>query len=555
MPKIPVFTATGTQGINALSAGVPKIADPTPAAFGAEGFKGMSTLGGAFLAIDAKMQEQNERLGLVKMATDFGLQLDKIKADAINQPTPELGAKYLQDESEKALKEVEKQHTSNSQLIAIRTHAQEAWGRASIEVATEGRKRLVEKTIANYDAQSDRLTSLAASAATDEEAVNYLQQDKDLRAGLTAANVLSPKDAAARAATASNRFWELKAMKNPEMVMGIFADVSEGASHPADMDPQKLGHYYNIAVGTLNARHTQRDNESKAQEAQVKATQQQNANLITADILEGKPGATANIPALLRARGIDDGVARTLVELHQKMSTAPDMTKYQSGLAAQIEATLSAMKYSPEALQDGLEQGLVSDFTEGRILKTEFTHLMGVFREVESHKQQSGKELSNREVNHAHDNLVGRLKTTGPADKFDALSEQTVKEAEQFFYRRMAQQPNADPWAVMQEAEKIFKPVIEKRLGVNSADQQKLDDAKMKALRQSGAISAAGYKAWKDGADQANAGRAIVEETIKALPPPPQPGFLERMNPFGKKGEQPKAAPKPRKKPGFFGGE
>jgi hypothetical protein len=303
--------------------------------------------------------------------------------------------------------------------------------------------------------------------------------------------------------------------------------TGEGGTAMAGMDQEKFHEYVNLAVGTLHAQQLGATAAEKAEDDRIKHAKALNAVLLTADLLEGKL-VTDRIPALLRTRVLDDTTARTLVETQIKLTAAPDMAKYQKGQAATLEAALNEQKYDNKPLDPHLSENITDDFLQGRILKEEFTHLMGVQREVDAYKHQQGKEQGNEDVTHAHANLVQRLRTTGPADKFDALSEQTIAEAGQFFYRRMNQQPTADPWKVMKEAEDIFRPAIEKRLGLNKGDKAVLDDARMQGLVHTKVISPAAHRAYRD-KTQEQEGWNIVQDALKNLPPPPQPGFFERL--------------------------
>ncbi len=172
-----------------------------------------------------------------------------------------------------------------------------------------------------------------------------------------------------------------------------------------------------------------------------------------------------------------------------------------------------------------------------------------MLRGVQDYRNQGGKESHNQDVSHAARNLKDRLKTTGPMDAYDMVSERNIAHAEQFFYRRMAQDPNADPWRVMEEGEKIFGTVSEKRDQIKGTDKARLEDARMHGLAESKAISPAAHKAYRD-KQQEQAGWNIVQEALKNLPPPPPPGFFERLRGLLPKGN---AEKKTRKEPGVMG--
>jgi hypothetical protein len=170
---------------------------------------------------------------------------------------------------------------------------------------------------------------------------------------------------------------------------------------------------------------------------------------------------------------------------------------------------------------------------------------MGALRSVEDYKHPQGTSDHNNNVAHGHANLKQDLTTTGSMDKYDALAGQTWESADQLFWRKMNQNPAADPWKVADEVSKIFKPVIEKRLALSITDNALLDDATMKGRLSSKAISPAGYKAYTD-RTQHDRGWSAVQEALKGLPPPPPPGFFERL--FQKQSTE-------RKPAGVMGGE
>jgi hypothetical protein len=550
VPTIPTRTAPGAGG----TLNLPGV---SPDSFGAQGFQGVTQLGQTIAAVDAKLQAQRDEVDLIGKAGDYNVRLAQLPAEVWADPhltTSDERVAVYKEKADEFRQQLNKD-ASPGVVRALSIHAAQALSTGIVHLQTEDRARQIQQLRADSTAMQDRLSEREAgqiASGNGEAALVTRNERMALLARSVQRGIHNPQEAVIEAARAQNQTWESVAQQNPDYIMQIQEDVLKGGTPPAGMDPQKLHVYTSLAIGTMHASQMRTDLDLKRQEAQVKAIQQQNANLLTADVLEGKQ-VTDRIPSLLRARGLDDGVARTLAELETKMATAPDMTKYQKGLASQIEATLGAMKYETAGLQEGLEQGIQSDFLQGHIMKEEFTHLMGVLRGVEDYKHQAGKEDHNQDVTHAHANMIEDLQTTGPADKFDALSKQTMKDADQFFWRKMGQNPNADPWAVSKEAGTIFKPVIEKRLGLSKQDKAALDDARITGMVHTKTISAAGAKALRE-KTQHEEGNRIVQEALKNLPPPPEPGFFERLQKKfmpQKKQETPKA----RKSPGVMGGD
>ena len=128
---------------------------------------------------------------------------------------------------------------------------------------------------------------------------------------------------------------------------------------------------------------------------------------------------------------------------------------------------------------------------------------------------------------------MSALTTTGIMDKFDALSEETKKNADEYFYKRLAQEPNANPWQIREETLKIFEPILKQRkeVGMQEGDKLKLDDARIEAGVQSGALSKAAAKAMRDQTQQ-DIGMRLREQFIKSYVPP-QPSMMERIQQFG----------------------
>lgn len=544
MPKIPVMTAQG-QGV------MLRLPSANAEALGGQAGRATIGFGQVLTQIDQALQDQRDKLDLAALEADYQTGMDSAYQDALKEPDIQKQPMAFAKSVDALHGDLMKRPLSNAVRTTFQVHKERLDSQAVISLRHEGRVLETERQVVETQQTAEQRMDQAArysqlsGDSSNADIRNLSGMATALVSGLEQNRHLSPVNAQKMREGLQDRYWSEFARQHPDEMLAMRAG-GPNADRPMAMDWLKLTHYEQVATKTMHAQQTAAEHQLKLQEAAVKQTQQINANSLTADVLEGKDVST-RLPAMLRNREVDDAVARTLSDLQTKMAMTPNMANYERGLATQIEASLSAMKYQPEALQDGLEQGLVSDFLQGKILKEEFTHLMGVFRGVQEHKATGTQQAADKEVTHAHTNLVRNLRTTGPADKFDALSEQTIAEAEQFFYRKMRQNPTADPWQVMQQAETIFRPVIESRLSLSKTDKSKLDDAKMKALKERKAISPAAYKAYTD-ETQSSRGRQAVQEALKALPPPPQPGFLERMNPFNK-------SKKPDRSLGLMGGE
>ncbi len=542
MPTIPNFTAT--QGPGTIQART-----VTPDSFGAQAFAGVGRLGEGFTEIAAHAQHAQDQLDLVRLNNDYQLQLDEATNTIAKNPDTERHQEMLQEVTQKLQDNLMKNNPrlSSSVQTTFLTHAAGLDGQAAIGLAHEGAKIKVQRALTDFSRTQDSLIDKAANAMSPAEEAQHLGLLDGLRQNMVKQGVMSATEALNQEDSAMNRYWTIMSQKHPDRILSLQAEQAAGATHIAGMDNAKFNQYVNTAVNTLHQRQTQEDAAGKAAEASIKRKQEVTAASATASVLRGQP---VDIASLVADRSLDDSVGRTLADIQKKDAHAQNPALYQRGLAAQTEAMLSQLKYDNKPLGRNVQASITDDYLHDRITKDEYGHLMSVYQSVDDYKHQEGKEQGNQDVSHANGNLKHELKTTGPADKYDALSEQTIVSADQFFWRKMSQNPNADPWQVAKEASAIFKPVIEKRLGVSKQDKAQLDDAQMQGLVHTKTISPAAHQAYKN-KEQETEGWRIVQEAIANLPPPPPPGYFERL--MGLLPSTKKAEAKPRKQPGVMG--
>lgn len=539
MPRLPQPTASGNAG----TLSVPQI---SPDSFGAQAGHGFSAFGQALFTLDAHQRDQQDRLDTVKLATDLDGQAAIVSQEILrDEPDTTKHVPLFTERMQQVQKDLLKDVGSKAVKTAVSMHAEQAIGRGQIELAADGRKLNSQRQVGNYLTQADDLMASAAAAGPGERETTLLGYEQDLRNGLIKSQAITPEQGFKMGQAAQDRRWSIIAQQDPARVIGLMEHNQVGFG----MDPEKQHTYNELAFRSMAAKQLQADQLEKRQDAQIKAYQGRNKDLLMAKILEGQSVAD-QLPPLLRARGLDQGDAAALHSVEQAIKTAPNLANYQPSLSTQIEATLGAMKFSGEPLAHDVETNLVSEFIQGHILKPEFTHLMDVWNGVQSHRASLGKEAQNREVGHAHSTLVRGLTTTGPADKFDALANQTIEQAEQDYYRQMTKDETQDPWKVMQEVEKRYKPILKERLNLSEKDTTLLSDAKMLGARDSKAISPAAYKVWQE-REQDRRGWAAVQEAQKNLPPPKDTRtYWERLNPFAKKPAEAAA-----RKPSVMSGE
>ncbi len=545
MPDIRNYTATASPGVMPAR-------EVSSDSFGGQAFQAIGQLGRGFTEIAAKAQHAQDQLDIVRLTNDYQLQLDEAATSIAKHPDTERHQEMLQDVTQKLQDNLMKNNPrlSSSVQTTFLTHAAGLDGQAAIGLAHEGAKIKVQRALTDFSRTQDSLIDRAANG-TPGEAAQHMGLLDGLRQNMVKQGVLSAPEALKQEESATNRYWTIVAQKDPNRILSLQAEQGAGATHIAGMDNAKFNQYVNTAVNTLHQRQIQEDAAGKAAESAIKRKQEATAASATADVMEGKP---VDLAGLVRSRDLDDAVGRTLHDVQITRIKAPNVMNYNPAVAAATEARLSLHKFDNKPIDRNAWETINRDYIAGRTSEPEHTRLMSLYRDVVTHKEQEGKEGSNQQVNHANANLKHELRTSGPADKYDALSEQTIVSADRLYWAKMTENPKADPWAVAKEVSTIFKPVIEKRLGFENdrEGKKRLDDATMQGLVHTKAMSPAGYQAWKD-ETQESEGKRIVQETLANLPPPPPPGYLERLR--GLLPSTKKAEAKPRKPAGVMGGE
>lgn len=550
MPKIETFTARGGSGVMPAN-------QVSPDSFGAQAFQGITQLGRGFAEVGQKIQHNQDQLDLLKLSSQYEIQLDQAKAEIANHPDLERHGEMLQDVNDKIQDKLLKANPSVSSAVqtAFANHAIKQYTSAAVDLAHKGREIAVQRQTVDLTNRAQALVDTQAMIAPGEA----FGRDTSHRPGqvrgtvdhliqsFTTNGTLHPAAAEKLRDDLNHRYWEQRATEFPEHVMQV---VGTGKLGPDDfnMDQAKAQHYNAVAVNTLNQRQAARDKFDKDQEKQVKATQDANAVQIQADLMEGKPSTP--IAPLLRQRGLDSKDAQRLYDFQITRTQTPNIMNYNQQTASATEAYLSVHKFDNKPIDRDAWRTITDDYNVGRISEPEHTRLMALYRDVENHKQQKDKDGGNAQVGHANANLKHELRTSGPADKYDALSEQTIVNADRTYWQMMIQNPNADPWETAKKVSAIYKPVIEKRLALGKEDKAKLDDARITGMVHTKTLSHAAAKALRD-EKQDDEGKRIVQEALKNLPPPPPPGYFERFQNFLKKPEA--QAAKPRKTPGVMG--
>jgi hypothetical protein len=338
-------------------------------------------------------------------------------------------------------------------------------------------------------------------------------------------------------ADVGGKYWQTVSQLDPTKILQLESDYrTKGAHLPDDMDPTKLDTYRQMAYGTLDRSQRQRDAMNKAHEESIKATQEQNYRGLYSQVLQRDPKAVEALPEMMANQGLTveqaDKIRSTAEHLAKQDADNPAL-KQSSGLARfEFQKQVTRAKFGDGDLS-AIENDLTDQVTSGQMLATDAQAIMSQISEAQGHLQSEEKKSYNDDVQRAHKNVMSALTTTGIMDKFDALSEETKKNADEYFYKRLAQEPNANPWQIREETLKIFEPILKQRkeVGMQEGDKLKLDDARIEAGVQSGALSKAAAKAMRDQTQQ-DIGMRLREQFIKSYVPP-QPSMMERIQQFG----------------------
>ena len=338
-------------------------------------------------------------------------------------------------------------------------------------------------------------------------------------------------------ADVGGKYWQTVSQLDPTKILQLESDYrTKGAHLPEGMDPTKLDTYRQMAYGTLDRSQRQRDAMNKAHEEAIKATQEQNYRGLYSQVLQRDPKAVEALPEMMATQGLTveqaDKIRSTAEHLAKQDADNPALKK-SSGLARfEFQKQVTRAKFGDGDLS-AIENDLTDQVTSGQMLATDAQAIMSQISEAQGHLQSEEKKSYNDDVQRAHKNVMSALTTTGIMDKFDALSEETKKNADEYFYKRLAQEPNANPWQIREETLKIFEPILKQRkeVGMQEGDKLKLDDARIEAGVQSGALSKAAAKAMRDQTQQ-DIGMRLREQFIKSYVPP-QPSMMERIQQFG----------------------
>lgn len=513
MPRLPQPTAQGRQGVLSLP-------QPSARQFGLEAFETLRGIG-------EQIQAQQDKIDLAELAGDYETSLEGVKAKVLQEPDASKHAEVFKRETQAAQQQLfGSRSVSRSVQQAFQAHAAGEHAKAFLDVSHEVQKRRADRAVADFSQTEQRLTEKAALDVDPVRSAQSLALLGELRGGMVSSGLMKASEAQKRQESAQDRYWSIYAQQRPHELLDLVNHPLEGGENIAGMDSEKRNVYVNLAINTLHAQQSQANHTQAELDKALKEKQSANLSSIKADLIEGKP--LAPLGPLVRAREIDEDKVASVLELQTKLAQVPDMGQYQRGLATGVEADLNKAKYDNRPFDPIIFDQLDTAFVQGRILKDEYTHLSTLARANQEHKSDPTKGARNQEITHAVANLDTVMESANKLTGYSAIGNQATAAAKEYFYRRVAQEPQANPWDIMHEAETRFKPLVEKQQGLSKTDQLLLNDAKIDAQAKLKIISPAAAKAYKE-QSQDERGRKAVAEALKALPPPPEPGFLERL--------------------------
>lgn len=460
------------------------------------------------------------------------------------QVSPDDGAKLLlQRRYDKALLDADQFYGPEAKAHVAMQLEQQTFNNLS-KFRSETLTLRHDKQLADWQSVATRLENVAADPTNAFREHAKLDLQDHIESGLKA-GLFTPtqgvKMQEATKASIGEKYWTQYALRNPQEFLSLVNRQNENpqpgggrlpgpATLPEDLDSTKLPEYTKIAFGSLANRQAITDREQKETDQKIAASQKQTYADLFSRVLQGQSVA-GELPGLIQGNGLEVEQANNLraVEHTLKVQQAEDPTLKKISALALFDYTkqITQAKFTDGNLSD-IEDHVTDDLKDGKMIPTDAQTILGQLRDAEGYQQSEAKQAQNQRVQTAHKNLMSALTTTGPLDKYDALSEEAKTNADQYFWNAMGKNPNQDPWKLKADIEQIWNPVLADRKKIIGDQAQTLfDEAKVQTMVQTGALTRAGAKAIRDRQENEK-GRKIVTDFLSTYKPP-EPSFLEKM--------------------------
>lgn len=411
-----------------------------------------------------------------------------------------------------------------------------------------------DKQLADWQTVAARLGDQAADPANAFRETAKQDLDDHITSGINA-GIFSPTDGVkmkeTMKATIGDKYWTQTALRDPVRFLkmvnetqtqgeggdGLDVPVGTLKKLPDDLAADKLPQYTQIAFGALQHQQNEIDRKNKVLEAQTKQVHEQTYRDKMSRILAGDTVA-GELSQDLNENKLSAEQSNTLRAAEHAFKTQnaedPDLKKASAVKLFDYTANVTKAKFGVGNLED-LEIQVSVDLQRGDMLPGDAKAVLEQLRDAQGHLQSEAKQAQNQAVQAAHKNMMGGLTTSGPLDKYDALSEQAKEGADRDFWHAMSKNPNADPWQIREQIMKRWEPVVaERKKIIGDTAQVKFDDATIDSMVARGAMSRAGAKAVRERQENEK-GRKIVSDFLSTYKPP-EPTIWDKVKNLGQIG-------------------
>lgn len=410
--------------------------------------------------------------------------------------------------------------------------------KVSFRETTKFRDTLFSAKIDKGKSDLDGILNVLGKQGSDPH--NLMRQDSinrgiDAIDSAQANGLLTASDATKRKqdfkVTTGTQYWSTRAQLDPTSVLQMADTYRKGGHLPDDLEPSQLDNVMKYAYGAMDRTRLERERTIKDNEEALKKNQQAAQDGLYARVLQRDASAVAELSGMVAAHQLTvdqaDKIRTVSDSVAKEEADNPRLTALSKKELLAFSPLITKARFGNGNLDD-LRESLQAKVEGGTMKAEDALTAMNQIAEAQSHLASQGAQQQNENVRHAVANLVSGLKTSGPADKFDAVSEEAQRSATELMYARLAQNPQADPWKIKDEVYKQFEPIVRERKNIAGDDKVKLDRANLLSMKQRGIITAGAYRVMSDEAESA-LGKAIAEGLTKSYKPP-TPSFFDRFS-------------------------